>query len=211
MFTNSRSRLTCRAAPLGAMYRSLVNGVWSVTTNMATVGYGDLFARTHYGRMFACVGMFCGQFVISLFLIAMAITSQFSLAEARAHAAIQTVDFYSARARLAASIITTYSLCVLCERSAGRGERGGRGRGVGVGVEDSEESEGGGGVGRQQRTRGDARRSTPTSSGSGGGGGGRTGGGGVLRRYDKIGLSQASRMLKVQYMRLTREFRELNA
>lgn len=42
------------------------------------MGYGDVYAQTHFGRLVAILVMFWGAFINSLILVAMQITSEFT-------------------------------------------------------------------------------------------------------------------------------------
>jgi hypothetical protein len=50
----------------GQNFESFENSIWNTAIYMATVGYGDLFPSTTFGRAFAVIGTFWGAFVFSM-------------------------------------------------------------------------------------------------------------------------------------------------
>ncbi len=185
-----------------------------------TVGYGDITPKTHFGRVFACVSMFFGQFVISLILIAMTISAQFSLEEAKAFSDLSIIEYYQKRMKLGSKILKTYFLMDLCnkyylkekdtdekpEESAEVEAKKVAGSQSMASLEKPKEPrpdtlEAPSVNGLDQASQGPPESSSRTS----------------LKkkfefdRYAKIGNLKASRMLKIQYIKLVRQFKELNA
>lgn len=60
--------------------------------------------------------MFFGQFIISLILIAMAISAEFTLEEKRAFRDMKDIEYFKKRAQLAGHIITVSALIFFCNR-----------------------------------------------------------------------------------------------
>ena len=83
---------------------------------MSTVGYGDMFAVTHYGRLFAVLSMFMGQFVTSLILLGMAIASDLEMEESKAFKKLKKIEFYHDHMKLAAHLISTQGLIYLLNK-----------------------------------------------------------------------------------------------
>eukprot|EP00362_Geleiidae_sp_MMETSP1317_P000200 CAMPEP_0201282644 /NCGR_PEP_ID=MMETSP1317-20130820/6264_1 /ASSEMBLY_ACC=CAM_ASM_000770 /TAXON_ID=187299 /ORGANISM="Undescribed Undescribed, Strain Undescribed" /LENGTH=48 /DNA_ID= /DNA_START= /DNA_END= /DNA_ORIENTATION= len=48
---------------------------------MTTVGYGDGYPSTHYGRAIASVGCIIGMLLVSLFVVALTLASELSREE----------------------------------------------------------------------------------------------------------------------------------
>ena len=69
----------------GQNWSYLINGFWNTIITMSTVGYGDLFASTNFGRFTAVVIMFWGAFINSLILVAMQISAAFTPQEQAAY------------------------------------------------------------------------------------------------------------------------------
>ena len=70
------------------------------------VGYGDIIATTHMGRVVAVLVMFWGAFINSLILVAMQITSQFSIQEQQAY---ESFEFTYERKELVESAVKLIS------------------------------------------------------------------------------------------------------
>ena len=103
-------------ATLGTVYELEPNPYWNVIITLSTVGYGDIFPRTHYGRLFSILAMFCGQFTNSMIIIAMTITAQFSLEEAKAFKDCKVVEYFQERYRLGVKITALRALEKMCLR-----------------------------------------------------------------------------------------------
>lgn len=48
------------------MFDSYITSIWCVIITMTTVGYGDVFAVSPYGRMISILNALWGAFIISL-------------------------------------------------------------------------------------------------------------------------------------------------
>lgn len=62
----------------GQNWKVLTNGLWNTVITMSTVGYGDLYAVTNFGRLTGILIMFWGAFINSLIIVAMQITASFT-------------------------------------------------------------------------------------------------------------------------------------
>ena len=76
----------------GQNWTEVWNGYWNVVVTLSSVGYGDLFASTHSGRLVAVCVMFWGVFITSMILVAMNITSQMTRQES--YVPLQFPNFY---------------------------------------------------------------------------------------------------------------------
>ena len=56
----------------------MTNGMWNTVIAMSTVGYGDIYPKTHLGRFCIVWACLAGQFFISLMVMAFTNTSQLS-------------------------------------------------------------------------------------------------------------------------------------
>lgn len=83
---------------------------------MATVGYGDLFPVTHYGRIFSVLSMFFGQFVTSLILLGMGLASDLEMEESKAFKKLKQIEFHHSQMVLAAHVISTHALIRLINK-----------------------------------------------------------------------------------------------
>jgi hypothetical protein len=102
---------------LGQAYENTWNPYWNVIITFATVGYGDIYPRTNFGRLFAILSMFFGQFLISLIIIAMSISAMFTLEETKAFKDIKVFDYHQEQLQQAGRVLTSFYLKRLCERN----------------------------------------------------------------------------------------------
>jgi len=66
-------------------YSYIWNGMWLIAVTMTTVGYGDLFPRTHLGRFVAVLACFWGVFLVSMMVVTLTVSSSFETKEAKAY------------------------------------------------------------------------------------------------------------------------------
>ena len=59
------------------------NGLWCIVAIMTTVGYGELYPKTHLGRLIGIIAAVIGAFLVSLMVVAMSNSSSLSSAEER--------------------------------------------------------------------------------------------------------------------------------
>lgn len=59
----------------------LWNGMWNAIIAMTTVGYGDFFPMTYFGRTAVVIGVLFGQFLICLMINGMNNLSQMDICE----------------------------------------------------------------------------------------------------------------------------------
>jgi voltage-gated potassium channel Kch len=57
----------------------LWNSMWCVIITMTTVGYGDFVAKTQLGRIIAIMACIWGNFLISLMVISLTVSSEFTV------------------------------------------------------------------------------------------------------------------------------------
>jgi hypothetical protein len=63
----------------------LWNAIWSIIITMTTVGYGDFFPMTYLGRGIGVWGWFLGTFLISLMIVSLSISSDFTINQKKAY------------------------------------------------------------------------------------------------------------------------------
>ena len=64
------------------------NAFWVVILTMTTIGYGDIYPRTHLGRITCIIACIWGVFILSLFVVALTNTTEFSAKEEQVYEAI---------------------------------------------------------------------------------------------------------------------------
>lgn len=65
-------------------YDYIWNAMWLVIITMCTVGYGDFYPRTHVGRFVIIIACFWGIFLISMMVVTLTESSEFTKGESRA-------------------------------------------------------------------------------------------------------------------------------
>ncbi|CAG9319372.1 unnamed protein product [Blepharisma stoltei] len=66
-------------------YNYVWNAFWLVIITMCTVGYGDFYPQTHMGRFVIVIACFWGVFLVSMTVVTLTESSEFSKGEARAY------------------------------------------------------------------------------------------------------------------------------
>lgn len=65
-------------------WRYVWNGFWCIIITILTVGYGDYYPQTHLGRIIAVVACLWGTFLISLMVVSLTISVEFTSQEEKA-------------------------------------------------------------------------------------------------------------------------------
>jgi len=68
----------------GMDFESLENAIWCIVITMTTVGYGDYFPRTLFGRMLDVLIAIWGIFIVSLMVVVLTNTLAMDSFESRA-------------------------------------------------------------------------------------------------------------------------------
>jgi hypothetical protein len=85
----------------------LWNGMWCIIITMTTVGYGDYYPMTYFGRSIGVGACFLGTFLISLMIVSLTISSEFTINQRKAFkTAVQYKENTKYR-NLAAKLIQT--------------------------------------------------------------------------------------------------------
>ena len=69
----------------GQNYRSMVSCMWNVIITLGTVGYGELFPKTLFGRMVAILICFWGIIILSIFVVTINSFLEFSINEDKSY------------------------------------------------------------------------------------------------------------------------------
>lgn len=73
-------------------YNYVWNSFWLIVVTMSTVGYGDFYPITHFGRLVVVIASFWGMIMVSQFIYTMEIQSNFSPAQAKAYELLQRLQ-----------------------------------------------------------------------------------------------------------------------
>lgn len=52
-------------------FRDITTAMWNILVTITTVGYGDVYAKSHLGRMIAIIAALWGVFYVSLFVVSL--------------------------------------------------------------------------------------------------------------------------------------------
>lgn len=66
-------------------FRDITSAMWYVLITMTTVGYGDIFAKSHWGRVVAVITAFWGTCYVSLFVLSLLNLLKFDSSEEKAY------------------------------------------------------------------------------------------------------------------------------
>ena len=75
-------------------WRYIWNGLWCIVITILTVGYGDYYPQTHLGRAIAVVACLWGTFLISLMVVSMTNSVDFTPQEEKAYDEIKKDDMH---------------------------------------------------------------------------------------------------------------------
>ena len=64
-------------AASGQDFGLLTNTIWNVLVTMTTVGYGDFYPKTNFGRLVGIIIAFWGVFIVSLFVVSLSTMLEF--------------------------------------------------------------------------------------------------------------------------------------
>lgn len=65
--------------------------MWNVLVTMTTVGYGDIYARSHLGRLIAIITAFWGTLNMSLFVVSLNNILAFTFSESKSYNLLQRI------------------------------------------------------------------------------------------------------------------------
>lgn len=65
-------------------FSNLTTAMWNIIITLTTVGYGDYYPKTNFGRLIGIITAFWGVFFVSLFVVALTNTLELAESELRA-------------------------------------------------------------------------------------------------------------------------------
>ena len=86
----------------------LWNGFWCITITIFTVGYGDFYPHTHFGRFITIIACLWGTFLVSLMVVAVTNSMELSPEELKAYNAIKQNEFEKVYKGKALNLIRYY-------------------------------------------------------------------------------------------------------
>jgi len=89
-------------------WRHVWNGFWCITTTIFTVGYGDYYPQTILGKGIAVVACVWGTFLISLMVLSLTLSVEFTHQEEKAYNEIKKKEMYEELERRAVRIFKAY-------------------------------------------------------------------------------------------------------
>ena len=93
-------------------YSFLFNGWWLIVVTMTTVGFGDFFAVTYFGRTVSVIACFIGTFLVSLTVVTLSSGSKYKMNQQRAFNSIISIAHFQKK-KLAAARYILYHLRLL--------------------------------------------------------------------------------------------------
>jgi hypothetical protein len=66
-------------------FANITTAMWNVIITLTTVGYGDYYPKTNFGRFVGVITAFWGVFFVSLFVVALTNTLELEDSEVRAY------------------------------------------------------------------------------------------------------------------------------
>jgi potassium intermediate/small conductance calcium-activated channel subfamily N protein 2 len=79
----------CERGVPDTAFERVWNGGWVTILNMTTIGYGEIYPVTHFGRFAAIVSCIIGVFLLSLFVVALSNTVELSRNESDGFVAVR--------------------------------------------------------------------------------------------------------------------------
>jgi len=73
-------------------WRFVWNGFWCILITILTVGYGDYYPQTHLGRFIAVFSCLWGTFLISLMVVSLTNSADFTLQEEKAYEELKKIQ-----------------------------------------------------------------------------------------------------------------------
>jgi hypothetical protein len=86
-------------------WRFIWNGFWCIIITILTVGYGDYYPRTSLGRVIAVVACLWGTFLVSMMVVSLTLSVDFSSQEEQAYVEIKKEIEYNELKKLAVLMI----------------------------------------------------------------------------------------------------------
>lgn len=86
-------------------YDYIWNAMWLIVLTMTTVGYGDFYPQTHMGRLVVVVACFWGVFLVSMMVVTLTDSSEFTKGERRAYEILSRLKTKEESGKIAAMVV----------------------------------------------------------------------------------------------------------
>lgn len=106
----------------GEGYKMFANGIWNIIVAMTTVGYGDFFPETHFGRLIVVLSVFIGTLIISLTVVNLNYMSSFNEEEERAFKILEHLNYRNELNHVSQRVINTHFQLYLLKKSKDKKE-----------------------------------------------------------------------------------------
>eukprot|EP01017_Pseudomicrothorax_dubius_P035304 TRINITY_DN4926_c0_g1_i5.p2 TRINITY_DN4926_c0_g1~~TRINITY_DN4926_c0_g1_i5.p2 ORF type:complete len:131 (-),score=20.40 TRINITY_DN4926_c0_g1_i5:60-452(-) len=98
---------TLAAADGGFDFSYVPNVIWLMIITMTTVGFGDGFPQTHMGRVIGVFGCIIGMALVSLLVVSLTQSSEFTAAEEKAFNLLKILNSNEAAGSSASNVVRT--------------------------------------------------------------------------------------------------------
>lgn len=88
-------------------FSQITNSIWVTIITMTTVGYGDGYPVTHYGRFVSVLACLIGMLLVSIMVVALSTLAEFSQEQSRAYNEIQKVINHDHLAKYAVDLVSS--------------------------------------------------------------------------------------------------------
>lgn len=81
--------------------------MWNVVITFTTTGYGDIYAKTDFGRLVAMILAFWGTFVISFFVVTVNLMLTFTPSEEKSYTLLLRLHFKEELKQYAVNVLAS--------------------------------------------------------------------------------------------------------
>jgi len=92
----------------GKNFGNYWNTIWCLVITMTTVGYGDFYPSSTFGRASSIISCICGLFCISMLIVTVTNVLQFEQCEESVYLILKRIRLSKDKDKLAASLVSKY-------------------------------------------------------------------------------------------------------
>ena len=102
----------------GQDFRLYANCLWNVVITICTVGYGDIYPKTHLGRLVGIISCFWGFFVISMMVVTLGQIVNFTNEEESAYKMFRRLEYAdNIRSKAIKALSSAFKKIILSKKS----------------------------------------------------------------------------------------------